>query len=268
MKFAWSRLLVGALVAGAWLSPSRAVAQADGELVVRQLRFQGNKAIDDATLAASSATSNSSWFARNRLVRWIGFGSEKYVNERELQRDVLRIEVLYRRSGFPTATVDTIIKRTPGDIYITFKVTEGAPIVLQQLTFIGLDSLPSKRKKEVTQDLPLRVGKPFDLARLQASIDTVKLRLRNRGFPTVDVFREFISDSATRTASVTLTVEMGHHFAFGSVKGRSSWSLRLGCWAIASPATAATPTVIAAPIASREPRASACVVGVRVRIRR
>ena len=71
-------------------------------------------------------------------------GEKKYVNERELQRDVLRIEVLYRRSGFPTATVDTIIRRTPTDIYITFKVTEGKPIVLDHLTFSGLDSLPGR----------------------------------------------------------------------------------------------------------------------------
>ena len=97
-------------------------------------------------------------------------------------------------------------------------MTEGAPIVLQQLTFHGLDSLPDKRKKQVTQDLPLRVGKPFNLARLQWSIDTVSLRLRNLGYPTVDIFREFMSDSATRTASATLTVETGHHFSFGSVK--------------------------------------------------
>jgi outer membrane protein insertion porin family/translocation and assembly module TamA len=34
----------------------------------------------------------------------------------------------------------------------------------------------------------------------------------------VDVFREFTSDSATRTASATLTVETGHHFRFGSVE--------------------------------------------------
>ena len=217
VKFAWSRLLAGALVAGASVAPARLAAQ-DGERAVRQLSFQGNKAIDDATLAASIATSNSSWFARNPLVKWIGFGSLKYVNERELQRDVLRIEVLYRRSGFPSAAVDTIIRRTPGDIYITFKVTEGAPIVLQQLTFNGLDSLPDKRKKQVTQDLPLRVGKPFNLAQLQWSIDTVSLRLRNLGYPTVDIFREFTSDSATRTASATLTVETGHHFSFGSVK--------------------------------------------------
>jgi outer membrane protein insertion porin family/translocation and assembly module TamA len=217
VKLPWSRLLVGALAAAAWLIPARALAQ-DGERAVRKLSFEGNKAIDDATLAASIATSNSSWFARTGLVRWIGVGSEKYVNERELQRDVLRIEVLYRRSGFPAATVDTIIKRTPGDIYITFKVTEGTPIRLEQLTFLGLDSLPPGKQKEVTQDLPLRVGKPFNLARLQMSIDTVKLRLRNQGYPMVDVFREFTSDSATRKASATLTVVPGHHFAFGSVK--------------------------------------------------
>jgi hypothetical protein len=70
VKFAWSRLLAGALVAGAWLAPVRARAQADGERVVRKLDFQGNKAIDDATLAASIATSNSSWFARVGLVKW------------------------------------------------------------------------------------------------------------------------------------------------------------------------------------------------------
>lgn len=201
----------------AWLVPVFVVAQ-DGERAVRKLSFEGNKAIDDATLAASIATSNSSWFARNPAVKWVGIGSLKYVNERELQRDVLRIEVLYRRSGFPSATVDTIIRRTRDDIYITFKVTEGAPIVLQQLTFQGLDSLPLKRQKEVTQDLPLRVGKPFNLSRLQMSIDTVALRLRNLGYPKVDIFREFTSDSATRTASATLKVETGQHFSFGSVK--------------------------------------------------
>ena len=55
MKFAWSRLLVGALVAGAWLAPARAMAQADGELVVRKLTFEGNKAIDVFHLTRAGA---------------------------------------------------------------------------------------------------------------------------------------------------------------------------------------------------------------------
>lgn len=136
----------------------------------------------------------------------------------KLQRDVLRIEVLYRRSGFPAVRVDTLITRTPEDIRVTFKITEGEPIVVREITFLGLDTLPSKVRKEVTQDLPLRVGKPFDLARLQMSIDTVRLRFRNRGYPLADVFREFSADSATHSALVTLTVETGQHFSFGGVK--------------------------------------------------
>src|SRR5215510_9985580 len=81
------QLLAGALVVLALLSPSRAWGQ-DGDRAVMKLDFQGNKAIDNATLAASIATSNSSWFARTGLVSWIGLGTPKYVNERELQRDV------------------------------------------------------------------------------------------------------------------------------------------------------------------------------------
>ncbi len=217
MRSVGVRLLAGALAAVALASPIRAMAQ-DGERAVRGLSFEGNKAIDDATLAASISTSNSSWFARTGWVKWIGIGSPKYVNERELQRDVLRIQVLYRRSGFPSVAVDTLIRRTPSEIWITFKVTEGRPIVLEQLTITGLDSLRPKDRKEVTQDLPLREGKPFNLAHLQMSIDTVSLRLRNLGYPTVDIFREFTSDSATHVAKATLTVETGHHFSFGSVK--------------------------------------------------
>ena len=217
VKFARASLLAGALVVVALVSPTPAQAQ-DGERAVRALHFEGNKAIDNATLAASISTSNSNWWARTGAVKWIGLGTPKYVNERELQRDVLRIEVLYRRSGFPSATVDTIIKRSEEDIWITFKVTEGAPIVLDRLAFEGLDTLPPKVQKEVTEDLPLRVGKPFNLTRLQMSIDTVSLRLRNRGYPTVDIFRAFSSDSATRTADATLTVETGKHYSFGAVR--------------------------------------------------
>lgn len=67
----------------ALLAPSRAWGQQDGDRAVMKLDFQGNKAIDNATLAASIATSNSSWFARTGMVSWIGLGTLKYVNERE-----------------------------------------------------------------------------------------------------------------------------------------------------------------------------------------
>jgi outer membrane protein insertion porin family/translocation and assembly module TamA len=197
-------------------TPATARAQ-DGGVVIRKLAFQGNRAIDGATLSASIATSNSSWFARSSLTSWIGLGQKRYLDERELQRDVLRLEILYRRSGFPSATVDTLIRRDSSNAWITFTITEGPPILLRSLEFTGLDSLRPKDRREVTQDLPLRLERPFNISFLQATIDTLKARLRDRGYPLVDIFREFQSDSATRTATATLTVDPGKKYTFGEV---------------------------------------------------
>jgi outer membrane protein insertion porin family/translocation and assembly module TamA len=200
----------------ACLAPGSARAQDEG-LVVKQLRFEGNKSIESAVLASSIATSNSSWLSRSSLLGWLGAGSKKYLNDRELQRDVLRLEVLYRRSGFPAAAIDTIVRRDSSSAWVTFRITEGLPILLQSLDVTGLDSLPARERKDVTQDLPLRLGRPFNISLLQATIDTVALRLRNRGYPLVEIFREFQSDSVSRTATATLHVETGRHYDFGRI---------------------------------------------------
>ncbi len=76
--------------------------------VVRRLAFEGNQAITDELLASAISTTNSSWFARTFLFRWLGLGEKRYFDEQEFKRDVVRLEVLYRRSGFPHAQVDTV----------------------------------------------------------------------------------------------------------------------------------------------------------------
>ena len=40
----------------------------------------------------------------------------------------MRLSVLYKRSGYPDAVIDTLVRRTPEDVYITFKIKEGDPI--------------------------------------------------------------------------------------------------------------------------------------------
>jgi outer membrane protein assembly factor BamA len=73
----------------------RLAAQESDELVVRQLQFSGNDAIPDEVLASAIATTNSSWFARNGLIRWIGLGAKRYFDPQEFRRDVVRLGVLY-----------------------------------------------------------------------------------------------------------------------------------------------------------------------------
>lgn len=207
----WRRWAGGLLLAGAGVlaCADPVAAQEGAPLVVRQLAFEGNRALTDLTLASSIGTTASSWFARSGLVRWIGLGQKRTLSEVEFERDVLRLQVLYRRSGFLEARVDTLVRRTARDVYITFRITEGRPVVVTELRVRGLDSLPEEDRRRVVQDLPLRVGQPFNRATLQLTIDSLAQRLRNRGFPAVDIFREFSADSATYSATVGLDVETG-----------------------------------------------------------
>ena len=88
------------------------------ERVVRRLEFAGNKALNDYTLESAIATTNSSAWARYTLVRWLGMGEKRYFNELEFRRDVVRLILLYRQSGYMNAVVDTSVQRTSRDVYM------------------------------------------------------------------------------------------------------------------------------------------------------
>lgn len=207
-------LLLAVLLLG--VRAGAALSQESG-LVVRKLDFEGNGSISADVLAASISTTASSFFARMGLVRWIGLGEKRYLDETELQRDLLRLQVLYRRSGFLEAQIDTLVQRTSQDAFITFKIVEGRPIRVVELSIRGLDSLPAQRREEIEADLPLRIGQPFNRALLQAVVDTVAGRIRNLGYPAVDVFREFTADSASYSARVALNVVPGPFMRIGEV---------------------------------------------------
>ncbi len=209
----WAVALAGAFAVAA-VVPSRAVAQ-DTLRVIRSLKFTGNKSIDKTTLSVAIGTTNSSWFARNVMVRWIGLGEKRYLDETELRRDVLRIILLYRQSGFLEVKVDTAVARDPKYAWITFKITEGPPIVVTSFTVNGVDTLPDPAK--LTQDLPLRVGKPFNRFLFQASADSILRRLRDLGYPSADVLRNFTVDKVARTAVASLDVLPGRFAVFGGV---------------------------------------------------
>lgn len=195
-----------------------AAQQQPTQLIVRQLKFEGNKAIPDDVLASAIVTTNSSWFARAFLFRALGLGAKRYFDEQEFRRDVVRLEVLYRRSGYPDAAIDTLARRTPQDVYIEFRIHEGDPIVVTSLSINGLDSLPSRLKHAVVLDLPLQQGDPFNRFAMQATADSITRRLRDRGHPSVRVFSSFESNKQAKTASVTLEAEPDGRAVIGRIK--------------------------------------------------
>jgi outer membrane protein insertion porin family len=186
--------------------------------IVRQLDFEGNRAIADEVLASGIATTNSSWFATSFFFRWLGLGEKRTFDEQEFKRDVVRLQVLYRRSGYPHVEIDTVVRRTPTDVYITFNIREGEPIRVTSLSVTGLDSLPEKLRRETLVDLPLRQGDPFNRYVMQTAADTITRRLRDRGRATARVFTSFETNKDADIATVTYDVVPGRSAVVGRVE--------------------------------------------------
>lgn len=188
------------------------------QLVVRQLKFEGNRAIPGEVLINAISTTNSSWFARAFFFRSLGLGAKRYFDEQEFRRDVVRLGVLYRRSGYPDAVIDTLVRRTMEDVYITFRIHEGDPIIVTDLSITGLDSLPLRLRQVLVLDLPLQQGDPFNRFAMQATADTLTRRLRDRGRPDARVFSSFESNREAKRASVTLDTETGRRAFIGPIR--------------------------------------------------
>lgn len=204
-------LMVLVLVLG-WLAPESAAGQFD-ELVVRQLKFRGNKSIDKETLSSFIATTNSSFFATSPAVRWMGLGAKRSFSQRNFEADVERLKLLYGKSGYLDVQVDTVVRRTDENIYITFIIDEGPPVLVESMTILGLDSVPDSAR--IVRDLPLRVDDPFNRFLMQATADTISRRLQDRGYPQADVYLNFSFNRIDRTASVGMDVYPGQKSVLG-----------------------------------------------------
>src|SRR2546425_1113115 len=193
------RACVGLVLVAVLAAAPLPLAAQQEQRVVRGLSFDGNKAIDSYTLSTAIATSNSAFFASVWWLRWIGFlGEKRSFNELEFRRDVVRLLLLYRQSGYMDAVIDTLVRRDGNDVFIRFRIMEGDPVRLERLEITGLDGILSL--DALKKDLPLAVGAPFNRMLFQASGDTIVARLRNRGYPYVDVLRSFDVNAAERRA--------------------------------------------------------------------
>ncbi|HEV8380913.1 MAG TPA: BamA/TamA family outer membrane protein [Gemmatimonadales bacterium] len=194
---------------------STVLAAQEQERVVRGLSFVGNRALDDYTLESAIATTKSSAWARYAIVRWLGLGEKRYFNEVEFRRDVVRLILLYRQSGYMNAVVDTSVRRTARDVYATFQIHEGDPVRVVRLDVRGLDGIFDVER--LKRELPLQVGDPFNRFLMQASADTIVGRLRNNGFPYAEVLRNFDSEAGILKAEVELDAQPGPRMRIGEV---------------------------------------------------
>jgi outer membrane protein insertion porin family len=212
-RTAKAALLLAVLSAGA----ASAQEQAPPERRVSAVRFEGNRAVDDLILGASIATTAPRGFFL--LVR-LGGGERQPFDELEFRRDVLRIQLLYRRFGYFEARVDTVVRRNGDKVAVTFRISEGPPVIVDSVVVGGLDSIiPQER---LLRRLPIRAGKPFNRFEFEAAADTLVTLLRNRGYPFPEVFRNYSVDRLTRLARIEFDAIPGAFARIGAMNAVGS----------------------------------------------
>jgi outer membrane protein assembly complex protein YaeT len=187
-----------------------------GETEVRKLKFTGNQTFSADELSARVYTTPSSF--THRYFGWFfNAGSKRCLPDPGgLGTDTLSLKQFYLNNGFYDTKVDTAVTAVgSGKVDVTFRIDEGAPIRLDTLRIVGLDSVPER--DDILHDLQLRPGGRFGRVLLYSDIDTIRVRLRNAGYPHADVFPSYEVNRLEHAATAELQVSPGLLAHFGRI---------------------------------------------------
>jgi outer membrane protein assembly complex protein YaeT len=148
-------------------------------------------------------------------VRWIGLGEKRVLDDVEFRRDVVRLLLFYRQSGYMGAVIDTAVRRTSKDVFIRFRIHEGEPVRVRRFDISGFEGIFNIERRR--RDLPLHVGDPFNRFLFQASADSIVSWLKDLGYPYAEVFRSLDANAGLLQADLALAAVPGPRMRVGQV---------------------------------------------------
>jgi outer membrane protein insertion porin family/translocation and assembly module TamA len=102
----------------------------------------------------------------------------------------VRLGILYRQHGFREAKISLELRPLGARaVHVRYGIDEGRPTLVDSLEILGLDSVVDRER--VLRNLPLRKGSRFDMLAMEAMRDSIRNRLRERGYPIADVLRSY-----------------------------------------------------------------------------
>jgi outer membrane protein insertion porin family/translocation and assembly module TamA len=133
------------------------------------------------------------------------FYTRKYLDHKELQRDVLRIRIFYWKRGYRETKVDTaVVPRGPNKVGVTFLINEGPPTLVSNI--IVNQATPLLSEREIDRRLAISKGEPLNLISLDSSRFFLQASLFDRGYADAEVDTAVAVDTASRTAVVQFTL--------------------------------------------------------------
>ncbi|HSJ14562.1 MAG TPA: BamA/TamA family outer membrane protein [Longimicrobiales bacterium] len=213
---------LAALLAGPVLGPAPAAGQRGSDSVeVRRIEFEGNDSFDDALLRTAILASATRCVSSALLpVCWLGGALDrKYYDPRIFAADSFRVRLFYYQRGFREAQIALDTVRSGAGVTVQFRIAEGRPVVVQSVHFEGAEAMPAS----LLRNLSLRPGEPLSEPAFQATRDTLRARLQDRGFYHADVLANYdILRAAPYDARVEYQLLPGPATRFGAIEVRGA----------------------------------------------
>ena len=217
-------LIASALVRGISAQDLRSGGGGD-EQRVEKLSFRGVDGVAENTLRASIVTQETR--CRSLILQpfcWVGdwplVVEHEYLDLQELQRDVVRLRVVYFRHGYRDVEIAAEIQPLDGGVEVVFDVLEG------ELTRIGAFEL--RQSGEVLSDRTIRRARlpdeddPLNLVALDLGMTYLQERLSTDGYLDALVQDTIDVDSQTQRARVAVVIEPGRRSTMGELAIRGN----------------------------------------------
>jgi outer membrane protein assembly complex protein YaeT len=213
---------VCAFVVLGWLTlgPAALEARQDPKAIeVRSLELVGVESIDEGRLRRVLATQPSDRF------RLLWFGTRRFFNRAQFEADLRRIVAFYADRGFPNAEVssfDVRLSERQDAVDLTVVVSEGRPILVEEMRFSGFGVIPDTHLEELRRAVPQRAGEPRDRRFLQVGREQGVDELRDHGYPSaiVDVLEH--AGTERNQVIVEYAATPGTTAVFGPVEVRGN----------------------------------------------
>lgn len=198
------------------------------------VRFEGNESFPDDSLARAIVSQETE--CRSAVLRFpipfCGLGLDfalrrSFLRTRQLPLDQTRLIIWYQRRGFFEVEVAAPrLTESERGVDVLFSIDEGSPVVARSIAYEGTDGLDVP---DLLDDLPIEAGVLLSTASLEATSDSIRRRLNDRGYAYADVFRRALRPTEDPyNAEVTFEVVPGPRSTYGQIDVTGLEKLSLG----------------------------------------
>jgi len=208
------------------IEPSAVPVDPEGTAVILRFVVTERPVINRIVFVGNSA------IRRNALLDTITTSARDVVNHTRIRLDELAIVARYLERGFPDVQVRSEIHAVGNDTVLTFHITEGEMVSIQEIRFEGNSSFSDRTLRgRISLRARTRFQRgAFHEAGLIADRAAITMFYHERGFidaEVVDVTQEFVRDArGNNNIILTFNISEGSQFTFGGMtfEGNSIFS--------------------------------------------